>query len=313
MRWLRRTLIALIVVIVIVFAIGWRLLAGSRPQADGSVTVKGLSSPVSITRDADGVPTITAQNRRDLAWALGFVHGQERFFQMDLQRRDAAGELSGLVGKAALKVDEGHRQHRFRALAKRELALLPPRQRSLIDAYTTGVNAGLAHLSVRPWEYLLLGVKPKPWTDIDSLLTIDAMYLDLNQNGDDKRELNIARLRAVLPKSLTDFLLAPSSRWEAPMQGAASAAVPVPGANVFDLRAEASPKVALARGALAVQASDRAAHGIGSNGFAVAGALTGGGALLANDPHLHLRVPNIWYRAQLRYPDPSDPKKMIDL
>ena len=313
MRWIRRVALALIIIVVIVSAIGWRLLAGSRPQTDGTVTVQGLSAPVTIARDADGVPTITARNRSDLAWALGYAHGQERFFQMDLQRRDAAGELAALVGKAALKVDEDHRQHRFRALAERVFASLPHQQRELVNAYTRGVNAGLAHLSVRPWEYLLLDAKPQPWKDADSILTIDAMFFDLNQNGDNARELNIARLRAVLPKPVADFLLAPSPRWEAPMQGDPSQPVPLPDASAFDLRGMPVQKVALARGAQAVALSNAANIGIGSNGFAVGGALTGGAALLANDPHLHLRVPNIWYRAQLRYPDPADPKQMIDL
>ncbi|TAN07424.1 MAG: penicillin acylase family protein [Rhodanobacteraceae bacterium] len=313
MRWLRRIIVALIVIIVIVLAIGWRLLAGSRPQANGTVAVQGISAPVTIARDGDGIPTITARNRRDLAWALGFVHGQERFFQMDLQRRVAAGELAALVGPKALPVDENHRQHRFRALAQRELALMTPRQRKFMDAYTAGVNAGLAHLSVRPWEYLLLGEKPKPWTDADTLLTIDAMSFDLNQDGDDRRDLNIARLRAVLPRPLVDFLLAPSPRWEAPMQGGSTSAVPLPDASVFDLRKAPVQQVALAQGAHAVALTDAADTGIGSNGFAVGGKLTGGAALLANDPHLSLRVPNIWYRAQLRYPDPADPSKMIDL
>lgn len=311
MRWVRRIAIALIVIIVIACAIGWRLLAGSRPQADGTLSVQELSAPVTIVRDANGIPTITARNRRDLAYALGFVHGQERFFQMDLQRRSAAGELSALFGKAALEVDQDHRQHRFRVLAKRELALLTPRQRKLADAYTAGVNAGLAHLSVRPWEYLLLGVKPQPWTDADTLLTIDAMFFDLNQDGD--RELNIGRLRATLPQPLADFLLAPAPRWEAPMQGGPSQPVPMPGASVFDLRNNAPAKVALTRARNAIAVSNAANTGIGSNGFAVGGSLTGGAALLANDPHLHLRVPNIWYRARLRCPDPADPTRMIDL
>ncbi|MGH8182037.1 MAG: penicillin acylase family protein [Rhodanobacteraceae bacterium] len=313
MRWIRRVAIALIIIIVIVLAIGLRLLAGSRPQADGRITVQGLSAPVTIVRDGDGIPTITARNRRDLAWALGFVHGQERFFQMDLQRRVAAGELAALVGPKALPVDENHRQHRFRALAGRELALMTPRQRKFMDAYTAGVNAGLAHLSVRPWEYLLLGVKPQPWTDADTILTIDAMFFDLNQDGDNQRELNIARLRAVLPKPLVAFLLAPSPRWEAPMQGGPTPAVAMPDASVFDLRNAPAQRIALARGARAVALADAANTGIGSNGFAVGGKLTGGAAMLANDPHLALRVPNIWYRAQLRYPDPANPSKMIDL
>jgi penicillin amidase len=313
MRWIRRIAVALIVIIVIAVAIGWRLLAGSRPQANGSVAVAGLSAPVTIVRAADGIPTITARNRTDLAYALGYAHGQERFFQMDLQRRSAAGELAALVGTKALPVDENHRKHRFRALANRMFASLPPRQRKLMDAYTAGVNAGLAHLAVRPWEYLLLGVKPKPWTDADTILTIDAMFFDLNEDGANARELNIARLRAVLPKALTDFLMAPSPRWEAPMQGGPTAPVPLPSASTFDLRATTLPKVALARGLRAIARSDDANTGIGSNGFVVGGALTGGAALLANDPHLHLRVPNIWYRARLRYPDPSDPQRLLDL
>ena len=313
MRWIRRVVVALIVIIVITLAIGWRLLAGSRPQTDGIVRAQGLSAAVTIVRDADGIPVITAGGRGDLAWALGFVHGQERFFQMDLQRRVAAGELAALVGAKALPVDENHRKHRFRALAERELALMSPHQRGLMDAYTAGVNAGLAHLSVRPWEYLLLGVKPQPWTDVDSILTIDAMFLDLNQDGDNARELNIARLRSMLPKPLTDFLLASSPYWETPMQGSAVSPPPLPVASVFDLRGTPSRQVALAGGARAVARSNAMNTGVGSNGFAVGGALAGGAAIIANDPHLHLRVPNIWYRAQLRYPDPADPKRMIEL
>lgn len=313
MRWFRRIAVALVIIAVIALAIGWRLVAGSRPQASGSIAVPGVSAPVTIVRDAAGIPTITAGNRRDLAYALGFVHGQERFFQMDLERRVAAGELAALVGPKAVATDKDHRQHRFRALATRELELLPPGQRDLVHAYTAGVNAGLAHLSVRPWEYLLLGARPEPWTDSDSVLAIDAMFLDLNQDGENRRELDIARLRAVLPRPLADFLLAPAPRWEAPMQGGPSEPVPMPDATVFDLRASPLQKVARARSVRAIARSIAANTGIGSNGFAVGGKLTGGAALLANDPHLSLRVPNIWYRTRLRYPHPSDPRRMIDL
>ena len=126
MRWIRRIAIVLIAIVVSTFALGWRLLAGSRPQANGSITAAGLSAPVTLVRDANGVPTITARNRDDLAFALGFAHGQERFFQMDLERRVAAGELAALIGQAALTVDANHRQHRFRTLAVGELAALPP-------------------------------------------------------------------------------------------------------------------------------------------------------------------------------------------
>lgn len=313
MRWFKRIAIIVIAIVVIVFAVAWHLLAGSRPATNGTLKLAGLTAPVTLVRDAGGIPTITAHNRDDLAFALGFAHGQERFFQMDLERRVAAGELAALVGKAALKLDENHRQHRFRALAARELAAMLPTQRQLLDAYTAGVNSGLRQLAVRPWEYLLLHAKPRPWTDVDSILAIDTMFFDLNQDGDDTRELNTARLRAVLPQSLADFLLAPAPRWEAPLQGGPTAPVPVPAASVFNLHQPTTTSVALATGANAIAAADAADTGVGSNGFAVGGALTGGAALLANDPHLALQVPNVWYRAQLRYPDPADPTHMIDL
>ncbi|HET6907197.1 MAG TPA: penicillin acylase family protein, partial [Rhodanobacteraceae bacterium] len=313
MRWLGRIFVTLLLLIAIAALVAWLLLAGSRPQLDGTIALRGLSAPVSITRDARGTPTIEAHNRADAAYGLGFLHGQERFFQMDLLRRVAAGELSELVGKAALKVDESHRIHRFRALAEAELLQLPAAQRVVLDAYTQGVNAGLHSLDVRPWEYLLLRATPQKWRDEDSLLVIDAMFLDLNQQGENKRELNFARLRDALPGPVADFLLAPDPQWQAPLRGRSTQPVPMPGAGVFDLRKVSIDGKEVAQGMAAILATARHDSGIGSNGFAVGGALTGGGALLANDPHLGLRVPDIWYRARMRWPDPVTPSRMLDL
>ncbi|HXS74407.1 MAG TPA: penicillin acylase family protein, partial [Rhodanobacteraceae bacterium] len=146
MRWLGRIFVTLLLLFAVAVLLAWLLLAGSRPQLDGTLALRGLAAPVTITRDARGTPTIDARSRTDAAYALGFLHAQERYFQMDLLRRNAAGELSELVGKAALKVDENHRRHRFRALAETELAQLPVAQRVLLDAYTRGVNAGLSAL-----------------------------------------------------------------------------------------------------------------------------------------------------------------------
>ena len=313
LRWLGRIFVTLLLLIAIAALVAWLLLAGSRPQLDGTVALRGLSEPVTITRDARGTPTIEAHSDTDAAYALGFVHAQERFFQMDLLRRNAAGELSGLVGKAALKLDEKHRIHRFRALAETELMQLPVAQRVLLDAYTRGVNAGLNSLDVRPWEYLLLRATPEKWRAEDSLLVIDAMFLDLNQQGENKRELDFARLRAALPKPLADFLLAPAPQWEAPLRGAPSKPVPMPGADVFDLRKMPVSRKDRAQGVAALLATAQHDSGVGSNGFAVAGQLTGAGALLASDPHLNLMVPDIWYRARLRWPDPITPDKLLDL
>lgn len=313
MRWLGRIFAALLLLIALAALIAWLLVAGSRPQLDGKITLRGLSAPVTVTRDVNGTPTILARQHTDAAYALGFLHAQERFFQMDLLRRNAAGELAELVGKAALKVDENHRIHRFRALAEVELAQLTAEQRMVLDAYTHGVNAGLAALNVRPWEYLLRGEKPRPWHAEDSLLVIDSMFLDLNADGRNQRELDIARLHAALPKSLANFLLAPDPHWEAPLRGDPSTPVPMPGANVFDLRAQHLDHAQTSQGVAAIVAAATNDSGIGSNGFAVSGALTGGGALLANDPHLGLRVPDIWYRASLRWLDPSEHGHLLKL
>ncbi len=311
--WLARIIAALLLLIALTCLAGWLLLRGSVPKLDGTVELPGLLAPVAIARDVRGTPMLTGRSRDDLAYALGFLHGQERFFQMDLLRRNAAGELSELVGAAALKVDENHRRHRFRALAEVELAQLPAAQRVLLDDYTRGVNAGLNALPVRPWEYLLLRATPQPWQPGDSLLAIDSMFLDLNQDGENERELNIARLRAAIPRALADFLLAPDPDWEAPLRGEVSTAVPMPAADVFDLRKLELDEAAKQHGLAAVTSADRADSGIGSNSFAVAGSLAGGAALLANDPHLGLRVPDIWYRAVMRYPDPVDPRRTRQL
>ncbi|WP_426689558.1 penicillin acylase family protein [Rhodanobacter ginsengiterrae] len=310
---LRILLLTLSVLLLVVLAAGWYLFSGSQARLDGTRQTAGLSAPTSIARDALGTITIEGKKRTDISYALGYVHAQERFFEMDLMRRMPAGELSALVGPAALKLDLNHRRHRLRAVAAAAYAQMEPQQRHELDRYRDGVNAGLADLRVRPWEYLLLGSRPQPWRSEDSALVIAAMYLDLNGDGRNERELHLAQIRAVLPAPLADFLLAPDPDWEAPLSGQLSRSPVIPGAQVFDLRqlapAAASP-AALA--AALVPALD--APRPGSNNFAVAGKLTGNGAaMLANDMHLGLRVPNIWFRTRLRYPDASAPNGQRDV
>ncbi|HEY8328905.1 MAG TPA: penicillin acylase family protein, partial [Rhodanobacter sp.] len=218
-RLLRSLLLALFALLLMAFLALWWLLAGSRARLDGTRQSAGLAAAVSIDRDALGTVTIEGKSRTDISYALGYVHAQERFFAMDLMRRMSAGELSALVGPAALKVDLNHRRHRLRAVAGAAYAQLPPEQQHELDRYRDGVNAGLAALRVRPWEYLLLGSRPQPWRSEDSVLVIAAMYLDLNSDGRNERELRFAQMRAVLPGSLADFLLAPDPDWEAPLAG----------------------------------------------------------------------------------------------
>lgn len=306
MRLARRLLIGFVVLIVLVVATAYVALWGSLARLDGSLALPGPHAPVTLQRDRLGTLTIQAATRRDAAWALGFAHGQDRFFQMDLLRRVAAGELSALVGEAAVDVDMRHRVHRMRAVAEAAYAFLPPEQRTMIDAYRDGVNAGLTQLRIRPWEYLLLRQAPAPWKSEDSLLVLGAMYLELNEDGTNGRELDLARLRAVLPGALVDALAAPDPTWEAPLDGSSSPAIVLPGPAVVDLRQH--PPVA---SALVHVPSDAVP---GSNSFAVSGALTENGAsLVADDMHLALRVPDIWFRARMRFPDATAPGGIRDL
>lgn len=303
---LRAIALSLLALLLIAFLMLWWLLAGSRAQLDGTRQLPGLNAPVSIRRDALGTVTIDGKNRTDISYALGYVHAQERFFEMDLMRRMPAGELSALVGPAALQVDLNHRRHRLRALAEAAYAQLPAAQKLELDRYRDGVNAGLADLRVRPWEYLLLGSKPQPWRAEDSILIIASMYLDLNNDGRNSRELHIAEMRSVLPGPLVDFLLAPDPEWEAPLLGRLSRTPVIPDPGVFDLRQQPTTSSSTRVLAALAPALDEARPG--SNSFAVGGALTGtGAAMLANDMHLGLGVPNLWFRTRLRYPDPTAP------
>lgn len=180
---LRRALRVLLFLLTIigVLILGGALYARSQvraslPVTSGTVDVVGTSTSVRIDRDAIGVPTIVGQSREDVAFALGFVHAQDRFFQMDLQRRQPAGELAALVGARAMAVDEEARVHRFRSVARRALDLADPSYRRFLDAYAAGVNAGLASLGAAPFEYLVLRATPEPWRPEDSILTVLAMF-----------------------------------------------------------------------------------------------------------------------------------------
>ncbi|HET6554496.1 MAG TPA: penicillin acylase family protein [Dyella sp.] len=312
-RWLRYLLGTLLVLIVVLFAAGWFLLAGSRARLDGEARLAGLSDAVSITRDALGTTTITGKTRDDVTYALGYEHGQERFFAMDLMRRLPAGELSELVGAKALDTDLNHRRHRLRSVAEAAYAALPPEQKHTLDLYAKGVNAGLADLHVKPWEYLLLGTKPQAWRPEDGFLVIAAMYLDLNGDGRNDRELHIAELRSALPASVANFLLSPDPDWEAPLKGDLSRPPVIPAAGDYNLRQQqpvtSTDNTALTAALLPALDAERP----GSNNFAVAGSLTeSGAAIVSNDMHLGLRVPNIWFRARLRYADPTAPNGQRD-
>jgi penicillin amidase len=289
---------AIVLIAVAAIALVWlhRAVSASLPVLDGEVTVAGLAAPVVIERDALGVPTVRGANRLDVARALGFLHAQDRFFQMDLSRRQAAGELAELIGPPMVEADRRMRVHRFRAVARAVVERSSLAEQSLLDAYATGVNAGLAALPRPPFEYLLLRVEPAPWRAEDSVLVLFAMFNVLNT---ETRwfDAAVATMDDTLPAQLVDFLVPTGSSWDAPLVGGPLPEPPLPGPEVVDLRRAASTE------------SRTATHGIderlpaGSNNWAVAGSRSKhGGAVLANDMHLLISVPNTWYRASLVWP-----------
>ena len=150
---------------------------------------------------------LTGRTRADLAWALGYLHAQERFFQMDLQRRTAAGELSELVGRAALEKDKVFRLHRFRHRAAAVLAAMTSAERQLLDAYVAGVNRGLGDLDVAPFEYLLLLAKPASWTAEDTVLVV--LRDDPDPAGGEWVDRAAASQRARGPRPALGRLLVP--------------------------------------------------------------------------------------------------------
>ncbi len=290
----------------------WTAVWLSSPALDGTIELAGLGAEVEVTRDAYGVPVVTASSRRDLARATGFVHAQERFFQMDLLRRIAAGELSALVGRAALGVDRDHRLHRFRAAAEQIVPTMPARDRALLDAYTQGVNAGLAALGMKPFEYVVLRVQPEPWRPEDTLLVNYAMYFDLNDD-DASRDSSFAQLHESLGPELVEFLMPEGTPWDAPLIGPAIDVPAVPGPQVCDLTEPltAARATALTADLDAFIVEEPLA---GSNGWAVAAERSvDGRAIVANDMHLQLAAPNIWYRMRWVVDPGTDTERPLDI
>jgi penicillin amidase len=299
-RWLRW--LGLVLLFLVVALVGGALwlrsqLRASLPQMDGERTVAGLAAPVTVERDGLGVPTIRAANRVDAARALGFLHAQERFFQMDLMRRQAAGELAELFGSVAVPVDEDHRRHGLRDVARRALAAGSPRDRAILNAYAEGANAGLGALGGPPFEYLLVQQDPAPWRPEDSLLVALAMFIELQQ-PEGTRELSLGVMHDLLPGPLFEFLSQSGSEWDAPLVGDPMTTPPIPGPEVFDVRREPAPSKPLKWRTIGEPRSSQTPRG--SNNWAVAGTYTADGrAWLANDMHLGIRIPNTWYRASI--------------
>ncbi len=288
---IKRLFLSLLAGIGVLTVILFLLVRASLPQLSGDLRVHGLHSRVTIERDAAGIPTITGSDREDLAFATGFAHGQDRFFQMDLIRRQAAGELAEIFGEVALETDKRSRFHRFRQRAHVVLEQSSAPDLAILESYAAGVNAGVDSLVLRPFEYLMLRVSPEAWQVEDSILVVYAMFMQLNDSRA-RRDVRRGFAHNVLPGEVYDWLYPGGTPWDAPLMGEPRAVAPIPSADQFSIRdvLDTAPPMQ-ERGKIPLS---------GSNNWAVSGALTETGrAMVSNDMHLGLSTPNVYYQARL--------------
>ena len=328
MRIAVKAIAGLVMVVAVAILAGYLFLLRSLPTTAGTIEVTGVSGAIDIIRDADAVPHIFASTRLDAMYGLGFVHAQDRLWQMEFQRRVGHGRLSEIFGNATLPEDRFLRTVGFGRAARAAWDRLPQEARQQIDAYVAGVNAFISsHRGSRlPPEFTLLGFEPEPWSGPDVLAWVKMMAWDLSSNyafellrRDIAARVGIDRMRELLPPYPADGLSILSGS-DNPIAG--SLAAPISAASELkvgpahrpmytgapDLKVGPTYTDALARSLSTSHPAVRrlllggggATEGLGSNNWVVDGTLTASGKpLLANDPHLGAQIPSLWYLAHM--------------
>jgi penicillin amidase len=321
-----------------VIAIGatlWWFIYRPLPRLDGSIALPGLQKDVVVERDHWGVPHIRASSVEDLVEAQGYVMAQDRLWQMDLLRRVARGQLSEILGPVTLNVDRQFRTFGFARAADRDLGLMDPANRAILEAYTRGVNHFIEqHRDQLPLEFSLLKYKPQPWQPTDTLVISGYMYQTLTDTWEE--ELDRAKVTDRVGPERAHDLFSPDAAMDHFVVGDpnvvndGSQRSRVDSGDEDDddddddmepdgvLKASATgsnnvaPPDAITdlTTALANSVSDyieasrsEIRHSLGSNNWVVSGDHTATGKpLLANDTHLELSIPPIWYEIHLTAP-----------
>ncbi len=316
--------VGVVLVLVAALVTGVVLVRRPFPQTTGTVQVPGLDGDVQVVRDGNGIPQLYADNLDDLMRAQGYVHAQERFFEMDVRRHATAGRLAEMFGKDALESDEYVRTMGWRRVAERELALLKPETRSALEAYADGVNAYLDQHSPSQIavEYTVLNAggldyRPEHWTPVDSLAWLKAMAWDLRGNMTDEIDRVLA-LAGHTAAQVRELYPAYPFAEHAPIVGhgavvdgvfeqhATSPGTRNPQRPPFPVAARTALR-RLRGGLDRMPALLGRGDGIGSNSWVVDGRHSATGSpLLANDPHLGTTVPGIWMQMGLHCTTVSD-------
>ncbi|WP_243075982.1 penicillin acylase family protein [Microbacterium sp. SS28] len=304
-----------VIALVAVGAVAWTIQR-SFPQLSGEVALAGLENEVTVQRDALGIPVITAETTHDLFYAQGFVHAQDRFWEMDFRRHVTAGRVSELFGESQLATDKFLRTLGWHDVAEQEVEALDETVRGYYDAYAEGVNAYLADHdgSAVSLEYAVLGLQNpdyeiEPWTPADSVAWLKAMAWDLRGNIETETERalmapdftpeQIAELYPSYPFDLNPVIVPKIT----PVDGAIAPVGMIEHTDAAPRAVTASVQWQEVEGvveAVSALVGD-VGEGIGSNSWVVSGALTESGMpLLANDPHLGADMPSVWHQIGLR-------------
>jgi penicillin amidase len=326
-RFLRIFLWAIVLVFVAASSVVWWYVYRPLPQLDGTLPLPGLQQPVTVDRDAWGVPHIRANSLNDLLEAQGYVMAQDRLWQLDLLRRAARGELSEIFGQPALERDRSLRTLGFARAAERDAALLDPESRAALEAYARGVNHYIeTHQNRLPIEFSLLQYKPRPWTPADTLLVTAYMYQTLTNSW--RAELNREAVTGRVGPERARDLYSQQSEMDHYIVGGRDPADPhdsddedddddMPTDWVVKTSGHGAPKPSVSPPApdlkaelwqstqrlFAADITEEDRLSIGSNNWVVSGAHTASGKpLLANDTHLELSLPGFWYEVHLTAP-----------
>lgn len=304
-RWLRYIALTLVALLVVAAAGSYAFARKSLPQISGELQLAGLSGPVTVYRDNWGVPHIEGQSYRDVFMAQGYVTAQDRIWQMDLTRRAAAGRLAEVMGASQVNTDKFFRALQLTRAAERSVAAYSPWAREMLEAYAAGVNAYIDQATAAgklPVEFTILGYQPEPWTAVDSALIGKIMAYDLGGNWaaevfryQVRSKVDDALFRELMPVYPKDGITIMRHTAEADSAPAGQLATLPPAGSGVDLSGLLSAAVIPDEWA-------------GSNNWVVSGKLTESGLpLLADDPHLGLRTPSIWYNTHLVVKNPQEP------
>jgi len=302
-RILKFLFLGLVAVAVVLALYSTWLVRRAWPQTAGKIVAPGLSAPVEVIRDRWGVPNLYAANEHDLFFAQGYVHAQDRLWQMEFNRRLGAGQVSSLFGRATLATDRSLRALRIRSAAEADWKVLAPATRAVLQAYADGVNAFISsHRDRLPVEFTVLGVRPEPWTPVDSIAWSKMIAFSLGQNQ--TQELMRTRLAAKVGTDGVRQLMPPFPGQDqqpvivSPEAGDYGGNTGGNAGGNTGGNAEASARRAALEkaGSLFADLLSEAVVGVGSNNWVVHGSRTATGKpMLANDTHLELNMPSVWY------------------